>query len=217
MTNLHNEVTLMTYNEIPWKQIQKDYVLGVTDKNSIKQYPSYDELAETYDVSSGSLRNVGGPEKWGQQRKNRKIKVTRKALSKKSHKQSEKAAMLEQGIDPKEEEEANEYDAELIVASDEKFEVTGEKLRRLCELKIDALTESITQGGYVKEYALKMLGDALKSSVDVVKLAQGEPTENIAINTKAKYEVSMGLIGSDDHIASEMGILNAVSQKQLKD
>ncbi len=203
----------MTNDEIDWKQIQKDYVLGITDDNGIKKFPSYDDLATKYKVSSGTLRNVGGPEKWSQQRKNRKLKVTRKAIQKKSH----KAEIIAAGIDPKDVEEASNYDAELIVASDETYEKRGEKLGLLCELTIDNLTASIKKGGYVKAYELKMIGEALKSSFEVVKLAQGElaPGNGDVVNGN-KYEFTQNLIGSNEHIDHEMGILNAVNEKQTE-
>ena len=108
----------MTTKEIDWEPITKDYVLGITDNDGLKRFPTHKQLSEKYEVPLGTIKNKSSDEEWSLQKKSHKLKVTRKAIEKKSHAPT--------GMDPEEEEEAAEYDAEAIIQSKERLEKTGE-------------------------------------------------------------------------------------------
>lgn len=182
----------MTKQKIPWDNIRKDYVLGITDKNGLKTFPTYEILSENYNVALGTIKNRGSKEKWTQQRKSHKVKVTKKVIEKKSH----SPEIVD--IDEVEADEAAEYDAENIVISDANFEETGEKLRQA----VQADLETYLNFGVSNPYHLKMLGDALSSAQSVVKAAQGEILERIGVETNTNNG-NDELLNDPDYIAAK--------------
>lgn len=192
----------MTKEQINWKPIKKDYILGVIDNNGLKHFPTSNELAKNYPPSEGTIRNKASEEKWMEQRKSHKFKVTKKAIEKKCH--------VPSGMDPKEEEEAVEHDAEAIVKSDEDCEATGEKLRQLVELSIDNDLTHVKAGGYVKAYNLKMYGDALSSAQGVIKAAQGEITDRIKLDSNTDVNLT---ILNDDFQKEELSFMQKLIKK----
>lgn len=162
----------MTKTPVPWDKINKDYVQGIPDKHGTKTFPTFDELSEIYPAKPGTIRNKASKEKWSQQRKNYKWKVTKKANEKKCNQQ-----VLD---DPGDDDEAAEFDAENIVKSDKSFEETGEDLR----IAVQNNLKIYIANNLNSPYHLKMLGDALSSAQSVVKTAQGEIIERIGVETK---------------------------------
>ena len=53
----------MTNEILLWDKIKKGYVLGIIDDNGLKKFPTYKKLAEKYNTTEGTIKNVGGPEK----------------------------------------------------------------------------------------------------------------------------------------------------------
>ena len=123
------------------------------------------------------------------------------------------------GMDPDELDAAAEIDAEAIIQEDEEFEKTGSGLRDLVQEQIDLLKG---KPAMVNPYHLKMLGDALSSAQGVVKAAQeeilgrGELEVNGMVKTEQRYKHTIALIGSDEFLNHEVGLLNAVEKKQFQ-
>lgn len=153
------------------EQIKTDLIYGIIQEDGTKKYLNLKQSAEYYHVDYVELRRVAGKWKWKQRRDSQRTKVDQKVAEKKS-----------------------EYDAECIVQSDEKFQDTGEKLRQSIDMKIGLILSDLENGGYVKPYDLKMLGDALSSAQAVVKNAQGEILERSEVN------VAGGLSGFNEAI-----------------
>lgn len=187
----------MTSTKTDWDPIRKDYVLGIIDDNGLKTFPTHTQLSETYNVALGTIKNKASKEKWSQQKKSHKLKVTKKVIEKKSHNPN---------VDPEEEEEASEYDAETIVQSDADFEETGEKLRQAVKLDLEAYI----QKGVSNPYHLKMLGDALGSAQSVVKTAQGEIIEKIGIDQNTNLKVDLT---DPNFLKNELSFMNNLIKK----
>jgi len=186
----------MTNETLPWNKIKKDYVQGIADEEGLKKFPTYKKLAEKYNTTEGTIKNVGGPEKWSAKRKSYKVNVTKKALEKKSQ-----GKVTSKNIDNNEVEEAAEFDAESIVQSDELFNGTGEKLREAVDTEIDRIVEGkiylySTKNGPVygvprnAAYLLMNLGKALESAQKVTKTAFGEPSNIEETRGTVKHEMS---------------------------
>ena len=144
-------------------KIKDDLIYGYTDEDGQKTYPTVKEAAEWYNVSYDSLRRKAGKWKWKQKRKDHINKVAQRVAEKKKS------------------EEICETEAEDIIKSDHRFQNAGEKLRRVINQKLDMMQTDLDGGNYVKAYDLKMIGDALKSAQEVVKIAQGEITKRIQV------------------------------------
>lgn len=199
----------MTSTETVWENARKEYVQGITQDDQTKHFPTYNEVAKKYDLALGTVKNKGSTEKWPEQRKRYKFKVTKKAQEKKGHDLP--------GMDPDELDAAAEIDAEAIIQEDEEFEKTGSGLRDLVQEQIDLLKG---KPAMVNPYHLKMLGDALSSAQGVVKAAQeeilerGELEVNGMVKTEQRYKHTIALIGSNEFLNHEVGLLNAVEKKQ---
>ena len=166
----------MTTEKIDWERICADYVQGITHEGQTKEFPTYKDLSERYKISEGTIKNKASEEKWTDQKKRYKYKVTKKVQEKKSHDDSHKL----QGMDPAEIDEAAELDAEQIIKSKSRFEGTGEDLREAVQKQVNIALQSPEK---VNPYHLKMLGDALKSASDVVADAQEELIERMDIRS----------------------------------
>lgn len=189
--------------KINWEPIHDNYVQGITQKDKTKQFPTHNQLSQKYNVPLGTIKNKASEEKWTEQRKRYKLKVKQKLLEKKGHK-----SVLD---DPVEEDEAAEIDAETIIQSDAKFEKTGEALRELVDKKINL---ELQEPGMVNPYHLKMMGDALKSAQDVVKVSQGEMLGNANLTIENRFEVTKRILGTNEFVGYEVGLLHAISKKQ---
>lgn len=167
------------------KEIETDLIYGIVEPDGKKKYLNLKQSAEHYNVDYVALRKLAGKWNWKQRRESHRTKVDQKVEEKKS-----------------------EYDAECIVQSDEKFQNTGEKLRRSIDLKIDGVLSDLEEGAYVKPYDLKMLGDALSSAQAVVKNAQGEILERSEVN------VAGGLRGFNEAIKTSRQKIQKTSKER---
>jgi hypothetical protein len=193
----------MTKKATNWDAIKKDYIRGRTENDGLKHYPTYDRLAELYPPSAGTIRNKASEEKWTEQRKRYKLNVTKKVQEKKCHTPT--------GMDPQEEDEAANYDAETIVQSDTDFERSGENLRKLVSEWINL---NLGKASFLNPYHLKMAGDALKSAQDVVKTAQGESLGKFEVDAEQRYKHTIEMLGTDKFKNQELGVLRAISKKE---
>lgn len=143
---------LMT-TQYDWEKIKKEYVYGIETEDGKKIYPTFQDLCDKYGFALSTIgsRAKNKHENWRKERKKVSEKIEKKVMEKKT-----------------------ELEAIDIVESDQKFESTGEALRKLIERKIKINHTLLDKGERVRDYDLKNLGDALKSAQDVVKTAQGE-------------------------------------------
>lgn len=180
--------------EINWNQIRKEYIQGITQKDQTKKFPTYKELAKQYPVALGTIKNKASEENWGEQKKRYKYRVTKKVQEKKGHDLD--------GMDPAEVDEAAELDAEQIIQSKSRFEGTGEDLRKAVQKQVDSAN---THPERTNPYHLKMLGDALKSALDVVANAQDEIIERnkTEIEGNVKTDVFSDIDKLEDTLTSK--------------
>lgn len=117
-------------NSPHWKKIQTDYIYGLTVEGRGNHLPTLKELAKHYKLSEGTLRNKASEEKWT---KKRQIAQNEFAIEM----AGKKRLMQNMNSSPG-----------SLVLSDEMFRCTGEKLRRLIDLKLDMYME---KPEYIKE------------------------------------------------------------------
>lgn len=154
-----------------WERLRAEYIYGYVDEQGQKIFPSITNLSERHNIPRGTIGSRASKEKWEQEKRAKSDRIKQKVDEKKT-----------------------EFEAESIVLSDDKFQNTGEKLRRSIDLKINCVLLDLKEGEYVKPYDLKMLGDALSSAQAVVKNAQGEILERSEVN------VAGGLSGFNEAI-----------------
>lgn len=199
----------MTSTETVWENARKDYVQGITQEDKTKHFPTYNEIAKTYEMALGTVKNRGSTEKWPDQRKRYKFRVTKKVQEKKGHDLG--------GMDPAEVDEAAEVDAEAIVQSNNDFEKTGSDLRKAVQKQVDI---ALKYPETVNPYHLKMLGDALTAAQNAVKNAQDEILERNKLELEGelkaehRYKHTLELLGTDEFREQDLGVLRAICEKE---
>jgi hypothetical protein len=187
---------MVNYN---WETIKRQYIQGITPEDGDKYYPSYQDLVDKHGCSKGAITSHSKKDKdgpWDKQRERYIAKVERKTEEKKS-----------------------EIEAESVVESDLKFEGTGEKLRKGVELKIDECIEILENNDpddrrFVKASDFKYLGDGLRDAQETIKIAQGEISERIRIETPKSNDE---LLNDPDYVQAKSKAMNDYYAKRRKE
>jgi hypothetical protein len=151
-----------------WETIKNQYIYGINQEDGTKHYPTQEELCKIHGCGKGTIGTRAKNENWKGEKEKISVKIEKKVAEKKT-----------------------EREAEDIVASDQKFESTGEELRKLIRRKIKINNDLLDKGGSVRDYDLKNLGDALRSAQEVVKTAQGEILSHLKVEQNTNMDIDL--------------------------
>lgn len=191
-------ITVTTKEKRDWDAIEEEMIYGIVSDDGKKEYLSLKDGAEHYNIPYQTFRTHAAKGHWLDKRGSHSTRVKQKVEEKKS-----------------------EYDAELIVQADEKFQDDGETLRRVTKKKLKVMEEELDnpeKAKYVRAYDLKMAGDALAQAQSVVKAAQGEILERskVEVDGKGRIDMNVSLLKDPDWIASKREAMDDYYQKKNK-
>lgn len=162
-----------------WDTIEHQYTHGINKPDGTKYFPTYDELSERHQCPKGTIGSRATKDDW--------VGEKEKIANRIKHKVSEKKTLKE---------------ASDIVETDQILETTGMNLLKLIQRKIKVNWDNLdTPNGFVRDYDVKNLSDALKNVQHVIKVAQGEPSEISKVEANVEYNES--LLSDPDYIAAK--------------
>lgn len=161
-------------------EIKEEYIYGTIDKNGKVQFLSYQKIADKYKIRIDPIKKAGSKENWSALRKEHRSKTALKVAEKKS-----------------------ERTASSIVQSDDKFEDTGEALRKKVQECIDTVPN-------LNPYNLLNLSITLVNAQKVVKTAQGEIIDRIKVDSSSNVKLD---ITNPDFMNSELEFAKKLIKK----
>lgn len=186
-----NETQNGSIDTLKLAEIKEEYIYGTINDEGKTLFLSYSKLADKYKVHESAIKRAAAPERWPKLRKDYRTKTELKVVEKKS-----------------------EVSAENIVRSDDKFENAGELIRRVGVKKLEQIESEIDDKKFVRSIDIMNAANSVRIGQEIVKTAQGEMLGKIGVEQSGRYEVTKKLIGTNEHINHELGVLNAISKKQ---
>lgn len=142
-------------------ELKEEYIYGTINEDGQIQFLSYNKLAEKHNVHVSAIKKAGTAGNWTSKRKDYRTKTELKVTEKKS-----------------------EHAAATIVQSDDKFEETGELLRKRVWQQLEDDLDFRTSD-------LVNLSIALINSQKVVKTAQGEILDRVKIESSQDVKLNI--------------------------